>query len=263
MADDVTQVQASRDGAVLTLTLDGARIRNAIGPEVYTAITGHLSAAETDPGLRCVVITGAGGYFCAGGDIRSLKASAQGTMAQATARTDQLNAMIRAITGCPVPVIAAVEGGAAGAGLALALACDLIVASEAAKFTMAYVKIGLSPDGGVTHFLRAALPRQMVMDMGLRGQPVDATRMAAFGVIAALTVSGAALGHAMTLAHDLAQGPRQAMARIKHQVNIAPQNDLPTQQALEADGINTARFGPEAAEGLSAFLQKRKPQFPV
>ncbi|WP_323034689.1 oxepin-CoA hydrolase, alternative type [Pararhodobacter sp.] len=255
----MTTVTAQRQGPVLILTLNGPAIRNAIGPEVYTAITAALT--NPDPALRAVVLTGAGGYFCAGGNIQSLKASAQGTMAQATARTDLLNTMIRAITDCPLPVIAAIEGGAAGVGLALALACDLMVSADTAKFTLSYVKIGLSPDGGVTHFLRAALPRQMVMDMALRAQPVTAETFHRFGLIAQLTAPDMALPVALQIAQTLAAGPRTAQARIKHQVNSAGQNDLATQQALEAHDMNTARFGPEAAEGLCAFLDKRAPDF--
>jgi len=257
----MTTVTTDRHGPVLTLTLDGPAMRNAIGPEVYAEITAQLQTAATDTSLRAIVLTGAGSYFCAGGNIQSLKDSAQGTMAQATARTDILNTMIRAITDCPLPVIAAIEGGAAGAGLALAMACDLIVSSDAAKFTLSYVKIGLSPDGGVTHFLRAALPRQMVMDMALRGQPVPAATFERFGLITQLTQPGEALPAAMVLAQDLARGPRTSHARIKHQVNVAAQNDLHTQQQLEAHDMNTARFGPEAAEGLSAFLEKRRPDY--
>lgn len=257
----MTSVTAQRQGPVLILTLNGAAVRNAIGPEVYTAVTQHLTDAATDPALRAVIITGEGRYFCAGGNIQSLKDSAQGTLAQATARTDLLNTMIRAITDCPLPIIAAVEGGAAGVGLALALACDLMVSATDASFTLSYVKIGLSPDGGVTHFLRAALPRQMVMDMALRAQPVSADTFHRFGLITQLTPPDQALPGALQIAQTLALGPRISQARIKHQINIAAQNDLATQQLLEAHDMNTARFGPEAAEGLSAFLDKRRPDF--
>ena len=257
-----TRVRARREGPVLVLTLDGAAIRNALGPAVYADLTAQVEAARHDSAIRAIIVTGAGGYFCAGGNIQSLRQSAQGTLAEAEARTDRLNAMIQALVDSPLPVIAAIEGGAAGAGLALALACDLIVSSETASCTLAYVKIGLSPDGGVTHLLRAALPRQMVMEMGLLGRPVPAARLAELGVISALTPPGAALDTALNLARDLAAGPRTAQARIKHQINTAAQTDLATQQRLEARDMNTARFGPEAAEGLAAFLEKRIPRFP-
>ena len=115
---------------------------------------------------------------------------------------------------------------------------------------------------GVETMLRAALPRQMVMEMGLLGRPVPAARLAELGVISALTPPGAALDTALNLARDLAAGPRTAQARIKHQINTAAQTDLATQQRLEARDMNTARFGPEAAEGLAAFLEKRIPRFP-
>jgi len=254
-------VRSDRQGPVLLLTLDGPRTRNAIGPQTYAALTDQITLAQKDHSLRSIVICGADGYFCAGGNINALKQSASGTLDEATARTDQLNAMIRAITDCPLPVVAAVEGGATGAGLALAMACDLIVSAQDARFTLAYVKIGLSPDGGVTHFLRAALPRQMVMEMGLLGRPVTAERFAQFGIVCALTPPGKALEAALSLAQDLAKGPRISQGRIKLQINVAAQNDLETQQTLEATDMNIARFGPEAAEGLAAFLEKRPANF--
>lgn len=261
MTDAITTIDAEQQGPVLILTLNGPKTRNTLGVEVYTGITTHLAAAQQDATIRAVVITGADGYFCAGGNIHTLQTSAKGTLAEATAGTDRLNALIRAVHDCPLPVVAAVEGGAAGAGLSLLLACDIILAATEAKFSLAYVKIGLTPDGGATHLLRAALPRQMVMEMALTGQPVTAQRLADLGVISALMPKGGALPAALTLANSLATGPRQAQARIKHVVNMAAQNDLATHQDLEATNMNTSRFGSEAAEGLAAFLAKRKPDF--
>ena len=255
-----TQVAIERRGAVLLLTLHGPG-RNAIGPDVYESVQAQVVAAGTDPQIRAVVLTGNGSYFSAGGNIHALKDSASGTLSQATSRTDRLNAMILAIVNGPLPVIAAVEGGAAGAGLSLARACDLIVASPGARFAVAQVRVGLSPDGGATSFLRAALPKQLVMEMCLLGQPVSGERLASFGLVNLLAREGSVLAAALDLGARIADGPPQAIRTIKSLVRSAATADLATQLDDEARAINLARFSPEAAEGLSAFLEKRPPRF--
>lgn len=257
-----TRLRTEVQDGILTVTLDGPASRNAIGPHIYRPLQAAMIKAGGDPSVRAVVLTGAGGFFCSGGDIHALKESASGTMAEATARTDGLNAAIRAVRGCAVPVIAAVEGGAAGAGLSLALACDMIVAAAGARFVTAYVKVGLTPDGGATWFLRQGLPHQLVMEMCALGQPVGTERLAQFGVVNAVTAPGGALDAATEMARRIAAGPARAIARIKAEVLAAPRNDLTAHLELEAEGMNAARFGAEAAEGLAAFLEKRNPVFP-
>lgn len=256
-----TTIRAERKGAVLLVTLDGPTSRNAISRPQYDDLRAAVIDG-VDGGARAIVLTGANGYFCSGGNISVLKDSASLPRGQVSGNTDSLNAMIRAVHDAPVPVICALEGGAAGAGASLALACDMIVAAEGASLVIAYVKIGLTPDGGATHFLRSALPRQMVMEMCLTGKPMPVDRLHAAGVVNAVVHEGQALAEAMVLAERLANGPAQAMATIKHEVNVAPLNGLADHMALEADGINRARYGAEAAEGLAAFLEKRKPVFP-
>lgn len=257
----VTELRVEREGSVLVLSLDGAETRNSISPPVYKAIQNEVISAGQDPEVRAIVLTGMHGFFSSGGNINNLRESAKGTMAQASVNTDALNAMILAIRACPTPVVAAVEGGAAGAGMSLAIACDMIVASEDAKFVVAYVKVGLAPDGGITHFLSEGLPRQLVTEMCLTGNPVEAERLHALGVVNAVVPAGEVLGEAKKTAAKLADGAVGAMAVIKSEIAVSPHNDLATQLVLEARGINSARFGREAAEGLAAFLEKRKPDF--
>lgn len=256
-----TTLKQAREGAVLVLTLDGVTTRNSISPPVYCEVQAAVIDAADDPAVRAIVLTGAHGFFSSGGNIHALRASAQKTMAEVTVNTDALNAMIKALRDCPKPVVAAVEGGAAGAGSSLALACDMIVAAQDAKFTVAYVRIGLTPDGGVTHFLTQSLPRQLVTEMCMLGTPVGAARLHALGVVNAVCAPGRALAGAMELAERLAAGPVQAIARIKALIEAAPETELATHLDREAEGINRARFGVEAAEGLAAFLEKRKPDF--
>ncbi|KQW21579.1 enoyl-CoA hydratase [Afipia sp. Root123D2] len=256
-----TAVDVERRGAVLLLTLNGPSSRNAIGPSVYPQIQAQIISAASDPFIRVVVLSGAGGFFSSGGNVRALQDSAKGTLADATINTDKLNAMVKAILESSVPVIAAVEGGAAGAAVSAVLACDMIVASRNARFTVAHVRVGLSPDGGVTHFLRSSLPRQMVMQACLLGEPLSAEKLAAAGIVNVLASDGDALREALALAEKIASGPPQAIGNIKQLVNAAAESDIATHLDREARAINLARFGQEAAEGLSAFLAKRRPDF--
>ncbi|WP_238372645.1 oxepin-CoA hydrolase, alternative type [Heliomarina baculiformis] len=256
-----TELRVERDGPVLVLSLDAPNSRNSISPPVYKAIQNEIITAGHDSAVRAIVLTGLHGFFSSGGNINNLKESAKSTMAQVSGNTDGLNSMILAIRNCPTPVIAAVEGGAAGAGLSLALACDMIVAAEGAKFVVAYVKVGLAPDGGVTHFLSEGLPRQIVSEMCLTGNPVESERLYALGLVNAVVPAGEVLESAKKMASKLAAGAVGAMGIIKSEIAAAPHNDLATQLVLEAQGINTARFGAEAAEGLAAFIEKREPDF--
>ena len=256
-----TNVLSEQRGGVLLLTLDGPKSRNAIGPPIYAALQGHIIDAAENPDIRAIVLHGANGFFCSGGDVNNLKRSATLPMREVTKNTDALNAMIMAIRNCPKPLVASVEGGAAGAGFSLALACDLVVAAEGAKFIVAYVKIGLTPDGGVTHFLASSLPRQLVSEMCLMGTPVLAGELHRHGVVNRVTATGEALSTAMELATRLAAGPQLAMAKIKSLIGAAASNDLATHLEEEARGINQARFTDEGREGTTAFLEKRKPQF--
>lgn len=256
-----TLLHEQREGHLLILTLDGPATRNAVGPEVFPRLQRAVINAADDPEVRAIVLTGAGGFFSSGGNVRRLQGSAQGTMADATTRTDLLNGAIRAIVNSAKPVIAAVEGGAAGAGVPLALACDMIVASESASFMLAYARVGLTPDGGASWFLRQALPRQLVTEILLMGQPVSARRFADFGLVNLLTLEGTALEEARLFAGRLAAGPAGATAVIRGQIASAAHNSLDAQLELEAAAINRARFGTEAREGLSAFLEKRRADF--
>ncbi|WP_069300527.1 oxepin-CoA hydrolase, alternative type [Neptunicoccus sediminis] len=256
-----TEVRTERNGSVLILSLDGAKTRNSISPSVYKDVQTAIINAGNDPSVRAIVLTGLYGFFSSGGNIANLRKSAESSLADVSRNTDALNSMILSIRNCPTPVIAAVEGGAAGAGASLALACDMIVAAEDAKFTVAYVKVGLAPDGGITHFLSEGLPRQLVSEMCLTGRPVEATRLYNLGLVNSIASPGGALEAAQKLAASLAAGAVGAMAVIKAEIAAAPHNDLASQLVLEAKGINAARYGDEAAEGLAAFLEKRKPDF--
>ncbi len=234
--------------------------RGALSPDLYDAILAATRQAA-DPRIRAVILTAEGGYFCAGGDLNVLIERRSLPEQERRDRIEHLNRVIRAIRACPVPVIAAIEGGAAGAGLSIALACDLIAAARDARFIAAYVKAGLVPDGGLTSALARALPRQLAMEMCLLARPVGAERMAALGVVNVLTETGGADAAAHALADEIARGPRAAQGVIRGLVARAHEATEEEQLAAERDAMARAAGGDEAAEGIAAFLEKRAPNF--
>lgn len=234
--------------------------RGALSPELYACIM-QACAQASERRIRSIILTAEGPFFCAGGDLTQLIKS-QGMPAEdRAARIDGLHDVIRAMRACPVPIIAAVEGGAAGAGLSFALACDIIVAARGAKFVAAYVKAGLVPDGGLTAHLARALPRQLSMEMCLLAQPVLAERMHDLGVVNALTEAGEAVAQARAYADRLAAGPRDAQGAIRTMVAAAYDATEAEQLDRERDAMGNATGAPEAAEGIAAFLEKRAPHY--
>jgi enoyl-CoA hydratase/carnithine racemase len=250
-----------REGAVLVLSNNNVAARNALSPEFYAAVTAALTAAAADPSVGAVVLTGEGGHFCAGGDLRQLAKRRELPVEERRAKLEGLHDLIRAVRDCPKPVIAAVEGAAAGAGLSLALACDMLVAAKNAVFSVAYVKVGLTPDGGATAFLAEFVSRQVLTELCLTGERISGERMAQLGPVNRLTEAGAALAEAVALAQQVAVGPDQAMARIKDLCRQAPRNTLEQQLELEAQYMVRSQETEESREGIGAFLEKRSTDF--
>ena len=250
-----------REGAVLVLSNNNQAARNALSPEYYHAVMEALRAAGTDASVAAVILTGEGGHFCAGGDLNQLATRREMPLAERRLRLEDLNHLIRAIRDCPKPVIAAVEGAAAGAGLSLAMACDMLVAARSAVFSVAYVKVGLTPDGGATSFLAEFMSRQLLTELCLTGERISGERMHEHGCINRLTEPGQALAQALELAGQLAQGPEVATARIKALCRVAHSHGLEQQLALEADHMVEAQGSEESREGIAAFLEKRAPDF--
>lgn len=244
---------------LIVVNMNSAR-RGALSPEYYATLLEAISRSA-DPRVRAVILTSEGGFFCAGGDLNILIERRKLTETERRGKVDGLHDLMRAIRACPVPVIAAVEGGAAGAGASLALACDMIVASEDASFTASYVRAGLVPDGGLTASLARLVPRALAMEMCLLARPVSAGRMAELGAVTAVTGPGQTLDAAHELADALARGPRDALGVTRQLVAAAYETTETVQLDAERDAMAHAQGGDEAAEGISAFLEKRKPEF--
>lgn len=255
------QLLSERVGPTLVLTISNPQARNALHPDIYAACKVALQAAADDDGVRTVVLTGADGMFCAGGNLNRLLGNrAQPPQVQADS-IEMLHAWIQSLHAFPKPIIAAVEGAAAGAGFSLVLACDFVVAADNAKFVMAYVKVGLTPDGGGSYEIARALPRQLASELLIEGKTIDATRLAQFGIVNRVTPAGEALAEAIRLADSLAQQSSHAMGRIKALINHAGTASLREHLAQERDNFVAALHHPDGGEGIGAFLEKRKPDY--
>ncbi|MBV8619559.1 MAG: enoyl-CoA hydratase [Curvibacter sp.] len=250
-----------REGAVLVLTHNNPSVRNALSPEFYAALNAALQQAAADDSVGAVVLTGAEGMFCSGGDLRQLIKRRELPETERRERLEGLHDLIRSLRDCPKPVVAAVEGAAAGAGLSIALACDMLVSARDAIYSVAYVKVGLTPDGGATAFLAEFVSRQVLTELCLTGERINGERLHALGAVNRLVEPGEALAQAVHLAGQVAGGPLQANAAIKALCRSAPQATLEEQLELEARQMVRAQGGAESLEGIGAFLDKRKPDF--
>lgn len=258
---DEARVIVEAIGPALHVINNNAKARNALSVAYYEGVKSALDQAANDASIAAVVLSGAGGFFCAGGDVNVLQTRAAMTFDQRVAAINGLHDVIRAILACPKPVIAAIEGGAAGAGVPLALACDMIVAAEDAYFSVGYAKIGLVPDGGTTGFLTALAPRQLVNEICMFGGKVLVNRLAELGAVNKIAPKGRVVEDAFALVAQLHAMPPGSLAAIKSLTASAPGNSIEEQLELEVNAMASAQGGPEAAEGIAAFLGKRKPDY--
>lgn len=255
------ELKSASQGRTMVLTISNPEHRNALGPEIYAAGVEALNAADSNPEVRSVVITGAGSSFCAGGNLQRLldnRARPREVQAQSI---EGLHGWIEAIRTFPKPVIAAVEGAAAGAGFSLALACDFIVAADNAIFVMAYSSVALSPDGGGSWSLARALPRQLVSELLMCGERIGAPRLHAMGVVNQVSAAGSALADALVLAERLNERAPNALASVKELLNEAADSDLHAQLAREGRHFVDNLHHANAGIGIAAFLGKKKPEY--
>jgi enoyl-CoA hydratase/carnithine racemase len=254
-------LKSTSEGSTLILTLSNPEHRNALGPEIYAAGVEALNAAENNSEIRSVVITGEGNTFCAGADLLRLQANRQKPAEVQAQSIEALHSWVDSIRTFPKPVIAAVEGAAAGAGFSLALACDFVVAAENAVFVMAHSTVGLSPDGGGSWALARALPRTVVARLLMLGERIPAAQLHALGLVHGLVPVANALSAALQLAERLNERAPNVLASIKDLLNDAQAHTLIEQLASERDHFVKNLHHRNAGEGIEAFLQKRKPRF--
>jgi len=228
---------------------------NSFTPEMQDALLGAVRDVAADPACRALLITGAGRGFCAGQDLGALGGDARNALERF------YNPLVRALRDLPLPVIAAVNGVAAGAGANLALACDIVLAGHSARFIQSFVKIGLIPDAGGTFTLPRLAGDARARGMAMLGEPVSAEAAAQWGLIWKAVEDERLLPEAEAMAANLAAQPTQAIARIKRALNASLSNDLDAQLDLERDLQAEASATPDFREGVRAFAEKRAAAF--
>ncbi len=255
------ELKSTSQGQTMVLTLSNPEHRNALGPEMYAAGVEALHVAESSAEVRTVVIVGEGSIFSAGGNLHRLQANRQQPPEVQAQSIEGLHSWIEAVRTFPKPVIAAVEGAAAGAGFSLALACDFIVAARDANFVMAYSSIALSPDGGGSWSLARALPRQLASELLMCGERISAERLNALGLVNRICDAGCALTAALELAAKLNARAPNALASIKELLSEADQASLSRQLGAERDHFVRNLHHANGGKGIAAFLDKQTPRY--
>ena len=266
MIDDATNpVLVQRDGAVLTLTLNRPQALNSFTGALHDALMRELKAAAADASIRCVVLTGAGRGFCAGQDLSDPEIAPD----PVTGATRDVGALIEArykplalaLHDFPVPVVAAVNGVAAGAGANLALNCDLVLAARSASFIQAFSKIGLVPDAGGTWLLPRLVGRARAMGLAMLGDKLPADEAARIGLIWRCVDDAALTTEVSALAQRLAAMPVRALAETRRAFAKADALGLADALSMEAQVQRGLGSSADAREGIAAFLAKRAPRF--
>ncbi|MGH2417359.1 MAG: enoyl-CoA hydratase-related protein [Candidatus Limnocylindria bacterium] len=242
---------------VATITLNRPDSLNALNATMRGELLDALRAIRRDDAVRAVVLTGEGRGFCSGADLRG--GSAEREFRRVV--TTEYNPIIQAIRELPKPVIAAVNGVAAGAGVSLALACDLIWAAEEARFIQAFVKIGLVPDSGSTRTLVRTLGRHRTAQLIFTGEPLSAAEAHTAGLVNAVVPGAELAAAAANVAGELAAGPTRTIGHAKRLINHAEDASLDASLAMEAGLQELAGRTEDHAEGVAAFGEKREPRF--
>lgn len=253
----MAEVETSREEAVLTITLNRPDVLNAFNAEMHTRLAAALKEARS-PDVRAVVITGSGRGFCVGQDLTEFR-EASGDIGSRLRETYHPNVL--AIRALAKPVIAAVNGAAAGAGMSFACACDLRIAADSASFVPAFVNIGLVPDSGGTYFVTRILGPARAFEWLASGRKLSAAEAHAWGLVSEVVEPESLAARAAAVAAQLAALPTRAVAMTKRLIDQAPTATLEQQLEREADLQTAATQTEDFKEGVAAFLEKRPPRF--
>ncbi len=250
------------EGDVALITLNRPDKLNAFCVPMHELLLQAMKKARDDNQVRAVLLTGAGRGFCAGQDLQEQMPSQDGPQIDLGATLEDLyNPIIRLIRDMPKPVVCAVNGIAAGAGVNLALACDIVLAASSARFIQAFAKIGLLPDSGGTYLLPAIIGEARAKALALLGNPISAEQAEQWGMIWRIVADADLMDEARALANELAQGSMVSADLIKRAIHLSHNNSLSEQLDLERDYQREAGQAGDYAEGVDAFTGKRAPKF--
>ena len=253
-------ILAKIDSGVGWLTLNRPEVFNSFNREMALSLQSHLDQMETDPAVRVIVLSGTGKAFCAGQDLQEVTSPEQNPGFRAILE-EHYNPIIERIRNIEKPVIAAVNGVAAGAGANIALACDIVLANEKASFIQAFSKIGLVPDSGGTFFLPRLIGFQKASALMMLGDKVSAAEAAQLGMVYKAVPLEEFDATVAKLAEHVAQMPTKALVQTKQLLNASLNNNLSQQLAMESKYQIEAAQSDDYAEGVAAFIEKRKPNF--
>ena len=258
-------VKVDRREGVATVTLNRPSSLNALNSEMSYRLRDVFQELSGDSDIRVVILQGAGDHFMAGGDIsyfhQSLDLEPEERQEAVNRLIGVVHEFVTIMRSMPQPVIASVRGNAAGFGMSLVAASDLAVAAESARFTQAYCQIGTTPDGGNTFFLPRAIGIKRTMAMSLLNEPIDAGQALAMGLVNQVAPDGELDGAVSALAERLSRGPTRAYANLKHLLNNTMSNSLQQQLDGEQASFAACATSHDFSEGVTAFMEKRKPTF--
>src|SRR5512133_2134359 len=253
----MAEVETSRDGGVLTITLNRPDVLNAFNASMHAALREALAEAE-DASVRAVILTGAGRGFCVGQDLTEFREAA-GDIGSRLRYNYHPN--ILAIRGLEKPVIAAVNGAAAGAGLSFACACDIRIAADSASFVPAFINVGLVPDSGGTYFIAELLGYARAFEWMTSGRKLSAAEAQDWGLVSEVVETDGLAARAAEVATQYAAMPTRGIGMTKRLFSDAARNRLEQQLELEAELQTAATQTNDFREGVAAFLEKREPRF--
>jgi len=255
------KILLTKDNGLATLTLNAPDRLNAVSRKMIAEIKDCWAELAADASVRCVLLTGAGRGFCAGADLADPDRAASATADTGAALDQFFNPVIRAMRALPKPIVAAVNGVAAGVGMSFAMASDIAIAGKSASFLQAFARIGLMPDGGSTWFLPRLVGDARARALAMLAPQISAEQAKQWGLIWDVVEDADLMKTASDLARRLADGPTLALARIKEAMNRAATYDLGTQLDIERDFQRELGKSADFKEGVAAFLGKRKAAF--
>jgi len=258
-AEKYKTLLVEKTNGVLKVSFNRPEMRNALDMDMRAELKQLLAAVSEDPQIRVLILTGSGKAFCAGGDIRTMEIPFPDLAGRK--RLKDLHVWLKNLINLEIPVIAAVNGVAAGAGCSLAMACDVIFAAEDPRFIHSFIKVGLVPDSASLYFLPRLVGLPRAKELMFSGRTIDASEALRIGLVNRVVPTGQLMQAAEELARELARGASKAIALTKRFLNLSMSSDLESVLELEALGQDICFGTEDFAEGMGAFLEKRKPVF--